>query len=864
MKIGTSNSNTLITSTEQTSRSKFSIQATGKAFAVLSNALYQYKVRAVVREIGCNAYDAHIDAGNTDVPFKVSLPCKEDPHFKVRDYGIGLPEDKFVEIYTTYFGSTKSDSNDSTGGFGLGSKTPFIMSKVFTVYSYYEGIEYMWHSYVNDNGEPDVVLLAKKATTEPNGLQVIVPIGQGMSDTEKNSLFREFRTEAEGVYQWFDTIPDVTVNGAAVAIQPRLHGAKTKYSSLKLKGVENTSVYYETDHSKGAQANEILVKMGNVVYPYKLHEVRNLDRFGGNVLHTEAVIKYLTNSGRLNIANHPIVVEVGMGDVDIAPSREALSLVNTTEVTIINAIVRFVDLFFDQLQHNIDNAKTTYEKYQNLYAVPPLAGRKFTIDGVEVNPHAQNPIWAFGTIQSLSGRTNFLRSFAIEDLAVKYRRAGTRGIIPMKTSFDMGMYGANIRDRTIILVDKEYKGELRLWVNANTNAESACVVVFGINDKGNPCPMTKEEMEPFLEDGHPQVIKFSELKNQPQAPANKPSIQSLKLTDDAYFEIGHLVQYHFFTQGNAKVRSVTNDSKKVDPATDELEELYVCYERHAGDVYGYVTADKKTVTPVSFGKWSRSQQMYTSYNRYCGFIHETFQNLPTQLVSNGRQNRQMIPLTYNINGKDYKVKKIVHVVMNREGYKEVVGNADYPQFINVDTAIRKVILPALPSDFEVVQMNNDMYLDRTSSFGARFIDTYKLHQLAAWIKKKEDFSSQDHRTYALNQYKDDQWVQEWGYLPLSTSNIKHHEYNVEEEDIWAAIKLAGADGVPGAAVLYDMFKGHNRSFSLADVFGHSYHVTESTRFGWVVSADLLNNSGYNGDRLSAWLIDYFEKNHIVS
>ena len=113
MKIGTSSSNTLITSTQNSN--KFKIQATGKAFSILSNALYQHKVKAVVREIGCNAYDAHIDAGTTATPFKVSLPTKEDPHFKVRDFGVGLAKDKFVDVYTTYFGSSKSDFNDHSG-----------------------------------------------------------------------------------------------------------------------------------------------------------------------------------------------------------------------------------------------------------------------------------------------------------------------------------------------------------------------------------------------------------------------------------------------------------------------------------------------------------------------------------------------------------------------------------------------------------------------------------------------------------------------------------------------------------------------------------------------------------------------------
>jgi hypothetical protein len=43
--------------------SNFTIKATPKAFSILSDGLYSDPKLAIVRELGCNAYDSHVAAG---------------------------------------------------------------------------------------------------------------------------------------------------------------------------------------------------------------------------------------------------------------------------------------------------------------------------------------------------------------------------------------------------------------------------------------------------------------------------------------------------------------------------------------------------------------------------------------------------------------------------------------------------------------------------------------------------------------------------------------------------------------------------------------------------------------------------------
>ena len=59
----------------------FTIQASAKAFEVLSSNLYQNKILAVIREITCNAADAHASVGKPLTSIEVNLPTFSMPSF---------------------------------------------------------------------------------------------------------------------------------------------------------------------------------------------------------------------------------------------------------------------------------------------------------------------------------------------------------------------------------------------------------------------------------------------------------------------------------------------------------------------------------------------------------------------------------------------------------------------------------------------------------------------------------------------------------------------------------------------------------------------------------------------------------------
>ena len=220
--------------------SGFKIQASAKAFEILSSNIYTNKVRAVIREYNCNAYDAHVDAG-TERTWDVHLPTHLECYFSVRDYGTGLSDESVREIFTTYFHSTKTNSNNFVGALGLGSKSAFSLVDSFTVVSYYNGVKSDYSCYKDQTGEPQVALLTSSETDQPNGLEVSMSV-DGRQD--------DFEYEAVNVFKYFDVLPNINDK----EVVKNILKAKEDYKFVCDEGSFNTGY------------GSLYARMGNVSY----------------------------------------------------------------------------------------------------------------------------------------------------------------------------------------------------------------------------------------------------------------------------------------------------------------------------------------------------------------------------------------------------------------------------------------------------------------------------------------------------------------------------------------------------------------------------------------------------------------------
>lgn len=297
----------------------FKIKATAKSFRILADGLYANKIRAVLRELSCNAYDSHVAAGKTETPFDVHLPNSLEPYFSIRDYGVGLSDQEVTDIFTTFFESTKTGSNDFVGALGLGSKSPFSYTDSFTVTAIKDGVKGVYTAFINDHGVPSIAMMAQEETTDPAGVEIRFAV-------ENQYDFSNFCQEAVYVYRTFKHKPVVSGN------------SRFKFDDFS----------YETHdivpgvHTATNMRNSVAI-MGNIGYPIRVPESnQTLDN----------QLRSLLSCG--------LVMEFAIGELDFQASREGLSYIPMT----VDAIKNKLEQLHDQLAVFV---ATEADKIENMW-----------------------------------------------------------------------------------------------------------------------------------------------------------------------------------------------------------------------------------------------------------------------------------------------------------------------------------------------------------------------------------------------------------------------------------------------------------------------------------------------------------------
>ena len=142
-----------------------------------------------------NARDSHVQSGIPNQPIEITLPTQMEPELKIRDFGQGLDINDLSNIYFKYWKSTKRNTNEQNGFYGIGSKSGFAISDCFTVVSICNGMKSIVTG--QKNGFADII--HHQPTDEPSGIEVIIPIQQ--KDLSK------FTHEALNLFKYWDVRP---------------------------------------------------------------------------------------------------------------------------------------------------------------------------------------------------------------------------------------------------------------------------------------------------------------------------------------------------------------------------------------------------------------------------------------------------------------------------------------------------------------------------------------------------------------------------------------------------------------------------------------------------------------------------------
>jgi hypothetical protein len=351
---------------------EFRIRNSAKAFSILSSGLYANKIRAVIRELSCNAVDSHAAAGKQDVPFDVHLPNTLEPHFSIRDYGTGLSHDQVSNIYTTYFESTKTDSNAFIGALGLGSKSPFSYTDNFTVTAIKDGRKGIYTAFINEAGVPSIAQMMEEATDEPAGVEVKFSVNERYD-------FDKFRQEARIVYTHFALKPVISGNGDFGFVN-------AEYESRDIiPGV----------HSYKSSRGGVAI-MGNIAYPIDIPAADTS---------IDAELRQLLACG--------LEMHFGIGELDFQASREGLSYIPSTVAAIKSKLEKVNAALTVVLAKEADAIENLWDRAVFLYRK-----KEHRLWTAAVSKYAQDT--ALPTYDNKAYNRLAKFAFKVEDLASTY------------------------------------------------------------------------------------------------------------------------------------------------------------------------------------------------------------------------------------------------------------------------------------------------------------------------------------------------------------------------------------------------------------------------------------------------------------
>jgi hypothetical protein len=306
----------------------FQINDSTEFFRILSSSLYSDKMLAVIREILCNAWDAHIEGGCINRPIDVSIT---NDKLVIRDQGPGMAPDDILRLYTTYGGTSKIANENVTGGFGLGSKAPFAYVDHFEVTSCHAGTKTIYNMSLSSaqvDGKPSVMKILDLPTTE-TGIQVSLNLKDRHDRDRFERLVRRIAANGE---------MNVKLNGVTVPVI-KFSASPHGFTIVKKEQL-------------GEVSSRIFIRYGHVIYPLELPEhLRS---------YNEEVKKFLLKihgeqdgrsyGYRISDPSYAVVLQAKAGSISITPSRESLSMTDHT----INSVTELITQFMSIVRSGID------------------------------------------------------------------------------------------------------------------------------------------------------------------------------------------------------------------------------------------------------------------------------------------------------------------------------------------------------------------------------------------------------------------------------------------------------------------------------------------------------------------------------
>jgi hypothetical protein len=316
-------------------RAKISQDKLGKLQYLLTKGLYKDPITAVIAEWVNNGVDSVVQTGKSPIenPVLVKIERENNKHmFSVEDFGVGLDDRDFEDICMNYLESTKEDSNEFIGSWGLGMKSFLSLERSATFICRKNGIE---RKYLVYEGEEFVNfdLIYARPTTEKSGVKAELVIN-GWSE------YSTFTSKAKQKLAYYDTVA-LIIDGQVV------------------ENTINRSVDFQWSTLNTNRVMHICLK--DVYYS----------------IDWEAL-------GYISAINVGVALRFELGEgITPTPSRESYITNEKTKKLILDKIKKVADWFVLTYNDRVKQFTTFLDAY------PHLNISDYTLDGFLINPILQ-------------------------------------------------------------------------------------------------------------------------------------------------------------------------------------------------------------------------------------------------------------------------------------------------------------------------------------------------------------------------------------------------------------------------------------------------------------------------------------------
>lgn len=324
---------------------KIGVNVNNLTFNLMIDGIYTNKLHSVIREICTNARDSITEAGKGKVVITLT---QLDTIFTVsiKDTGLGLSEQDAKTYLCNLNASSKRNSNNVVGCFGIGSKSVFALASQYRYKCVKDGVQTFVDLFRIEKESPRFVTTVSP-TDEEDQVECVFNI---KSEDIHSNIQRAFQNLVVSVLSetcLFD-VPielylDSEYTDSSIDYYPKL--------SLEISTYQD---FYILARRYLPDANEFT---SNVVSSLLDYIIRNKKVSCGVVAYNYSQIPYLSGS-----PNHIVILKTELGLLSFDSSRENIEDTSSNNEYIISLFKKFADNHLNQIRQ-----LTLYQILTNKY-----------------------------------------------------------------------------------------------------------------------------------------------------------------------------------------------------------------------------------------------------------------------------------------------------------------------------------------------------------------------------------------------------------------------------------------------------------------------------------------------------------------